>query len=50
MRRVVGMDIHQTFGEVVIWEEGKLRHAGRVDMTRTGLEGFGRACRRPTRS
>lgn len=43
MRRVIGMDIHRTFGEVVIWEEGKLRHAGRVDMTRTGLEGFGKS-------
>ena len=42
MRRVVGIDIHRTFGEVVIWEEGKLRHAGRVDMTRTALEGFGK--------
>lgn len=43
MRRVIGIDIHRTFGEVVIWEEGKLRHAGRVDMTRTGLEGFGKS-------
>lgn len=43
MRRVIGMDIHRTFGEVVIWEEGKLRHVGRVDMTRTGLEGFGKS-------
>ncbi|WP_307148319.1 IS110 family transposase [Rhizobium tibeticum] len=34
------MDIHRTFGEVVIWERGVLRHAGRVDMTRTALEGF----------
>ena len=42
MRRVIGMDIHRTFGEVVIWEEGKLRHGGRVDMTRTALEGFGK--------
>jgi transposase len=41
MRRVIGMDIHRTFGEVVFWEEGRLRHAGRVDMTRTALEGFG---------
>ena len=41
MRRVVGMDIHRTFGEVVIWENGVLRHAGRVDMTRTALEGLG---------
>jgi transposase len=42
MRRVIGIDIHRTFGEVVIWENGVLRHAGRVDMTRTGLEGFGK--------
>lgn len=43
MRRVIGMDIHRTFGEVVFWEEGKLRHGGRVDMTRTALEGFGKS-------
>nr|WP_206069783.1 IS110 family transposase [Novosphingobium olei] len=45
MRRVIGIDIHRTFGEVMIWEEGGLSHAGRVDMTRTALEGFGRALR-----
>jgi transposase len=37
------MDIHRTFAEVVFWEDGKLRHHGRVDMTRSGLEGFGRS-------
>lgn len=41
MRRVIGIDIHRTFGEVVIWENGELRHAGRVDMTRSALEGLG---------
>ena len=45
MRRVIGIDIHRTFGEVVIWEDGVLHHAGRVDMTRTGLEGFGKSLR-----
>ena len=45
MRRVIGIDIHRTFGEVVIWENGALHHAGRVDMTRTGLEGFGKTLR-----
>jgi hypothetical protein len=35
------MDIHRTFGEVVIWENGVLRHVGRVDMTRSALEGLG---------
>src|ERR671916_306286 len=42
MRRVIGMDIHRTFAEVVFWEGGRLRPHGRVDMTRSGLEGFGR--------
>ena len=36
------MDIHRTFAGVVFWEAGHLRPAGRVDMTRAGLEGFGR--------
>ena len=45
MRRVIGIDVHRTFGEVVIWDSGVLCHAGRVDMTRTGLEGFGRSLR-----
>ena len=43
MRRVIGIDIHRTFGEVVFWEDGELRHAGRIDMTRTALEGFGKS-------
>jgi transposase len=42
MKRVIGMDIHRTFAEVVFWEGGRLRQHGRVDMTRSGLEGFGR--------
>ena len=42
MRRVIGIDVHRTFGEVVIWEDGVLRHVGRVDMTRTALEGLGK--------
>ncbi|HEV2098168.1 MAG TPA: MFS transporter [Stellaceae bacterium] len=43
MRRVIGMDIHRTFAEVVFWEAGKLRPAGRVSMTRAGLEATGNA-------
>ena len=42
MRRVIGMDIRRTFAEVVVWQAGELLPAGRVDMTRAGLEGFGR--------
>jgi transposase len=46
MRRVIGMDLHRTFAEVVFWEDGRLRWHGRVDMTRAGLEGFGRSLTR----
>lgn len=42
MRRVIGIDIRRPFGEVVFWENGRLRHAGRIDMTRTAMEGFGK--------
>ncbi|MGY4183076.1 hypothetical protein ACVIHH_008367 [Bradyrhizobium sp. USDA 4518] len=42
MRRVIGIDVHRTFGEVVFWENGRLRHAGHIHMTRTALEGFGK--------
>jgi hypothetical protein len=43
MRCVIGMDIHRTFAEVVFWEDGRRRWHGRVDMTRAGLERFGRS-------
>jgi hypothetical protein len=32
-----------TAPEVVFWEDGKLRPAGRVSMTRSGLESFDRS-------
>ena len=50
MQRVIGMDIHRTFAEVVFWEAGRLRQAGRIDMTRSGLEGFGRSLAKKMRS
>jgi transposase len=45
MRRVIGLDIHRTFAEAVAWDEGRLVRLGRVDMTRTALEGFGKGLR-----
>jgi hypothetical protein len=30
MRRVIGIDVHRTLGEVVFWEDGRLRYAGRM--------------------
>lgn len=49
MRRVIGIDIHRTFGEVAIWENGLTRQEGRVEMTRTALEGLAGKSRRRTR-
>jgi transposase len=49
MRQAIGIDIHRSFAEVVVWEAGKLRPAGRVSMTRAGLEGFGRTLAERTR-
>ena len=43
MKRVIGMAIHRTVAEVVFWEDGRLRQHGRIDLTRSGLEGFGRS-------
>ena len=40
MKRVIGMDIHRSFGEIATWEDGRIRHMGRVDMTRDALERF----------
>jgi transposase len=43
LHRKLRLDVHRTFGEVVIWEDGVLRHAGRV--ARTALEGLGKSLR-----
>ena len=40
MRRVIGIDIHRTFGEVVMWRRARTPGSW-VDMTRTALEGLG---------
>jgi len=49
MRRVIGIDTHRTFGEVVIWEDGRLRHVGRVDMTARRWKASERSFWPPTR-
>jgi transposase len=49
MRRRFGMDIYRTFAEAVFWEDGRLRSAGRIDMTRSGLKASAAACVRMTK-
>src|ERR671920_1100072 len=41
--RVIGMDIHRVFAEVVALLDGVLTRLGRVDMRRDRLEGFARS-------
>lgn len=38
--RIIGLDIHRAFAEAVVWEDGKLRRLGRVDMRRELLTAF----------
>ena len=35
MRRVIGIDVHRTFGEVAIWDNGVVRHFGRIEVDPT---------------
>ena len=41
--RVIGMDIHRVFAEVVALLDGKVTRLGRVDMRRDRLEAFARS-------
>jgi transposase len=40
--RVIGLDVHRTFAEVVFFEDGRLRCGGRVELTADRLAAFGR--------
>jgi transposase len=38
--RVFGLDVHRTFAEVAIWENGRVQPGGRIDLTRERLQIF----------
>ena len=38
--RIIGLDIHRTFAEGVVLEEGLLRRIGKIGMTREHLAAF----------
>src|SRR5512132_2978608 len=44
--RIIGMDIHRAFAEVVALEAGKLTRLGRVDMRRALLQAFAERLRK----
>lgn len=39
--RIIGLDIHRTFAEVVFWKDGHCRSGGRVQLTAGALDHFG---------
>jgi transposase len=41
--RVVALDVHRTFAEVVVLDRGEIRSGGRVELTHSSLEVFGRS-------
>ena len=38
--RIIGLDIHRTFAEVAILEDGVISHHGRVEITHKPIDGF----------
>jgi transposase len=43
--RVIGLDIHRTFAEVMFLEDGELIHGGRVELTHSRFSAFARTLR-----
>jgi len=39
-RRCFGLDVHREFAQVAIWQDGRVRHAGRIAATPEGLRLF----------
>lgn len=38
--RIIGLDIHRTFAEVAVLEDGVIGHGGRVEITHTHIDAF----------
>ena len=38
--RVVGLDVHRSFAEAALIEDGRVRHLGRVDLVRDKVMAF----------
>ena len=38
-RRCIGLDVHREFAQVAIWEDGRVRHAGQVEICGESLRG-----------
>jgi transposase len=39
-RRCIGLDVHREFAQVAVWENGRVRHAGRVEICGEALRVF----------
>jgi transposase len=40
MRRCIGLDVHREFAQVAVWEQGRVRHVGRIGTTPEELRLF----------
>jgi transposase len=40
MRRCIGLDVHREFAQVAVWEDGRVRHVGRIGTTPEELRLF----------
>jgi transposase len=40
MRRCIGLDVHREFAQVAVWEDGQVRHVGRISTTPEALRLF----------
>jgi transposase len=39
-RRCIGMDVHREFAQLAVWEDGKVRQAGKIALTAEALRVF----------
>jgi transposase len=39
-RRCIGLDVHREFAQVAVWEDGRVRQAGKIDLTAEALRAF----------
>ena len=46
--RVIGLDIHRTFAQVAVWQDGEISSGGKVPMKRDDLLAFGKEKLLPT--
>jgi transposase len=39
-RRCIGLDVHRDFAQIAVWEDGRVRQAGKISLTAEALRAF----------